>query len=351
MPPRRRTQSVTLPNGIRPDALPPYVYWDTTGLGRWVWRQYDPATRKLKTRRLAGPAATLADLYAAYHAATQEPPADTLRELVARFERSPSWADLAELTRRDYATCARAILATRTKDQCEVGDTRLMDWTPGAVRSYVDARSSSSRSRANHELRYLRRLFGWAAERDLIPANPARGVKILRVPPRQRYVSDGEYAAFLAHAGARYPYLVPVAELAYLCRLRLSEVCDIQRTDCRDDGLFAARRKGSKDALTGWTPRLRAAVDYARSLHGPIAGLWLIPSPSRGRMAESTIQTAWQRSMTAWAALGNARFTVHDLKRKGVSDAEGDKLAASGHRSTAMLRIYDVLPASAPATR
>lgn len=219
------------------------------------------------------------------------------------------------------------------------------------MRSYVDARSGSSRSRANHELRYLRRLFGWAAERDLIPANPARGVKILRVPPRQRYVSDGEYADFLAHAGARYPYLAPVAELAYLCRLRLSEVCDIQRTDCRDDGLFAARRKGSKDALTGWTPRLRAAVDYASSLHGPIAGLWLIPSPSRGRMAESTIQTAWQRSMTAWAALGNARFTVHDLKRKGVSDAEGDKLAASGHRSTAMLRIYDVLPASAPATR
>lgn len=71
MPPRRRTQSVTLPNGIRPDALPPYVYWDTTGLGRWVWRQYDPTTRKLKTRRLAGPAATLADLYAAYQAASQ----------------------------------------------------------------------------------------------------------------------------------------------------------------------------------------------------------------------------------------------------------------------------------------
>ena len=55
--------------------------------------------------------------------------------------------------------------------------------------------------------------------------------------------------------------------------------------------------------------------------------------------------------MVEWAKLGNERFTTHDLKRKGVSDAEGDKLAASGHRSAAMLRVYDVLPSKAPATK
>lgn len=351
MVPRRRNRSTPLPLGIKPEALPNYVYWDKTGLGRWVYRRYDPAAKKLDWTRLAGPTATLREIWDAYQALTKEPPAHTLRELVGRFERSPAWEDLAESTRKDYRRCAAMILATRTKDGREVGDTRLIDWTPGAVRSYVDARGLVARSRANHELRYLRRLFGWAAERDLVQTHPARGVKALREPPRQRYVTDGEYTAFLVHAGARYPYLVPVAELAYLCRLRLAEVCDIQREDCRPEGLFAARRKGSKDALTGWTDRLRAAVDYAKALHGPIAGLWLVPSPSRGRIAETTIQTAWQRAMTSWAALGNPRFTLHDLKRKGVSDTTGDKLAASGHRSAAMLRIYDVLPASAPATR
>ncbi|TRW90837.1 integrase [Candidatus Methylobacter oryzae] len=35
-------------------------------------------------------------------------------------------------------------------------------------------------------------------------------------------------------------------------------------------------------------------------------------------------------------------FTFHDLKRKGVSDSEGDKLKASGHRNASMLKIYDV---------
>jgi integrase len=351
MSPRHRQRSKALPHGIKPDALPAYVYWDATGRGRWIWRRYDPVTKKSSARRIGGPDATLREIWDAYEAITREAPAVTIADLIARFEKSPAWADLGELTRRDYSLCARHIAATTTKTGVAVGTTRLNDWTPGAVRAYVDRRAESSRSRANHELRYLRRLFGWAYERDLMTSNPARGVKSLHEAPRQRYVTDGEYAAFLEFAGPRFPYLVPVVELAYLCRLRLSEVCDLKREDSRPEGLFAARRKGSKDALTGWTPRLRKAVDVALALHGPIAGLYIIPSASRGRMLESTIQTAWQRSMTEWAKLGNPRWTIHDAKRKGVSDAEGDKLAASGHRSMAMLRVYDVLPASAPATR
>lgn len=351
MSPRKRSRTSALPHGIKPDALPAYVYWDTTGRGRWIHRQYDPATQKTTTKRIAGPGATLREIWDSYEAITREPPANTLRDLIGRFEASPAWDDLGRETQRDYRSCSQRILEAKTKAGTPVGDTRLADWTPGAVRSYVDRRAEDSRSRANHELRYLRRLFSWAYERDLMTTNPGRGVKTLKEEPRQRYVKDGEYAAFLEFAGPRYPYLVPVAELAYLCRLRLSEVCDLKREDIREEGLFGARRKGSKDALTGWTPRLRAAVDCALRLHGDIASLFIIPGATRGRMSESTIQTAWHRSMTDWVALGNERFTLHDMKRKGVSDAEGDKLAASGHRSAAMLRVYDVLPATAPATR
>jgi len=36
------------------------------------------------------------------------------------------------------------------------------------------------------------------------------------------------------------------------------------------------------------------------------------------------------------------RITFHDLKCKGISDTEGDKLKASGHRNASMLNIYDV---------
>lgn len=351
MAPRPRQRSTTLPNGIKADALPAYVYWDKTGHGRWVLKRYDPVTQKLSTKRLAGPKSTLREIWDAYEAATHEPPADTMRALVGEFERSPAFTDLMASTQGEYQRCAKAILETQTKSGHLIANIKPTDWTPGSIRAYVDKRGETARSRANHELRYLRRLFAWAVERDMMPSNPARGVKVLKEPPRQRYVTDGEYTAFLEFAGARYPYLVPISELAYLCRLRLAEVLDLKRENIRDDGLFAARRKGSKDALTGWTPRLRAAVDAALALHGKVVSLYIIPGPGGKRMTETAVQTAWQRVMVEWAALGNERFTTHDLKRKGVSDAEGDKLAASGHRSAAMLKVYDVLPSKAPATK
>ena len=42
-------------------------------------------------------------------------------------------------------------------------------------------------------------------------------------------------------------------------------------------------------------------------------------------------------------------FHFHDLKRKGTTEVKGDKLAASGHKSAAMLPVYDVsIPEVAP---
>jgi hypothetical protein len=35
------------------------------------------------------------------------------------------------------------------------------------------------------------------------------------------------------------------------------------------------------------------------------------------------------------------RFTFHDIKAKGVSDFDGDKKTASGHKSERMIEIYD----------
>lgn len=43
--PRPRQRNIPLPNRIKPDALPPYVYWDASGHGRWLLYQYDKATR------------------------------------------------------------------------------------------------------------------------------------------------------------------------------------------------------------------------------------------------------------------------------------------------------------------
>ena len=68
-------------------------------------------------------------------------------------------------------------------------------------------------------------------------------------------------------------------------------------------------------------------------------------------MAETKVQIAWQRLMNSAVARGlKERFTLHDLKRKGVSDFQGNKLGASDHLYPPMLQLYDVLPATVAPT-
>lgn len=343
-----------LPNGIKPDAVPQHVSWDEQG-ARWVLRWKDPETGKLRSRRVGGQDATLRSLMDASDAILGQiavrPTAETMSALVDAYRGSADWRDLAPTTKKDYGYAIQSILGAETKGGAPVGETLARSWTPVSVRQYVDRRGESSRSRANKELRVLSILFAWGRERGLVESNPAERVKSLRVTTKARYVTDAEYEAFLAFAGQRFPYIPPAAEIAYLCRMRLAEVLSLRRSDLHEDGVWFDRRKNSRDGIATWTPRLRAAIDAALELHGKIAGLYVVRGASNGRMPESTFKTAWGRSMREWAAQGGGRFMFHDLKRKGVTDMDGDKLAASGHRSASMLKVYDLSRAKAPATR
>ena len=70
------------------------------------------------------------------------------------------------------------------------------------------------------------------------------------------------------------------------------------------------------------------------------------------KIKESAIKSAWQRLMHR-ALKGDLkeRFTFHDLKAKGVSDFEGDKKLAGGHRSERMAEVYDRKPKTVKPTR
>ncbi len=66
-----------------------------------------------------------------------------------------------------------------------------------------------------------------------------------------------------------------------------------------------------------------------------------IVNDGRGRhIRTSRFHTAWQRLIGRAVAQGIERFTFKDLKAKGVSDLEGDKKIASGHKSESMVAVY-----------
>jgi integrase len=327
--------------------LPPYVY---LAKGRYVFRHYQDG--KLgKEVILCKAGAALSDVWKAYEALQANAPRRTLAWIIDQYLASADYKRLKPVTQKDYAGYARRIGAAKLKSGAEFGGAALDSITPGIIRKYMDRRGQDAPVSANRELAFLSVVFGWARERDIVKTNPAHGVRRNTETARTVYVADADYLRVYRLAGERYPYLQPIMDLAYLCRMRLAEVLDLTRANLRPEGLHVIRRKGSRDNITLWTPRLRAAVDLALAqpracVHLDDRRNYLLPGRDGARLKESTVQTAWHRVIREAMARGlEQRFTIHDLKAKGVTDTDrADQLAASGHRDPRMLNVYDRLP-------
>ena len=205
------------------------------------------------------------------------------------------------------------------------------DITPGVIRKYLDHKLTVS---ANREIAALSAAWSYCYQRDIIKAlNPCLGVDRIPESPRKRYVNESEYIK----AYDTMPKHVQVAmELAYLCRMRLSEVLDTRVKDIEDEGLNIRRLKGSNGSLTLWSTRLENAVN--RGLEGCIRTPEMtIVNRNGSPVRRSSFQTTWQRRMVNFTP----RFSFHDLKAAGVSDFDGDKKIASGHKSERMVDVYD----------
>lgn len=327
--------------------IPPYVY---LGKGRWYLRPYLGNGKFGPEVRLCGPEASDRKIWDAYLESVETgQPKGSLNWLIEKYFDSNDFGSKAVSTQKEYKHCGKTIQNTRTKDGRKFGDRSIARITPGVLRKYADKRAETSVVRANRELAFLSIVFSYGFERDYVNTNPAKGVKKTAEPPRQRYVTDDEYAAVYEQAPAT---LQIAMEFAFLCRLRRGEVLALQRQHVLDGGLHVIRSKGSKDQIIEWTPRLRKVVKRAQKLPGQIASTYLIHNKYGQRVRNEAFKSAWQRTI-AKAVKKSAieRFTFHDLKRKAVSDFSGDKLLASGHHSASMLRIYDVSIGTVPATK
>ena len=157
---------------------------------------------------------------------------------------------------------------------------------------------------------------------------------------------------------------MPIAmEIAYLCRMRLSEVLDFTDGDELPEGLHIHRRKGSKDNITEWSPGLENTWKAAKEMRNKILTKKRIQAQFKpenrhifisertgDRLVVSSLKTAKSRidqqatKKAKELGIEFVHFTFHDLKRKGVTDTTGNKQEASGHRNSSMLNIYDVKP-------
>ncbi|WP_372165321.1 tyrosine recombinase XerC [Xanthomonas euvesicatoria] len=383
MPPRGRPRKTpaNLPTHIDYGKVPKGIYWDASGNGRWYVLNPHPEGRGHKAKTVAQASARLSDLHVIAEQRNGAAVRGTISFIIDLFEASLSFAQLASTTQQHYRDYAKAIRTYPLKNGTALGDAIVDRLTPGVLRRLVDVIAQGRPAekpgkqavpgyptKANHWLRYLRRVFGWAREHDHVQTNPATGVKQVkekrahRMPKAEVFRAVQAYAKECSTRGARQkgavpPYLWAAMELAYQARLRGIEVLTL--TDAQDigDELLTNRRKGSRDTLVRKGSQLSTAIQALQTYRQKIWDGRKMPTPLHpnarflfvgedgDQLSKSGFNTAWQRMMKNAIADGILpladRFAMHGLKHRGITDTKGDKKAASGHKTDAMIHIYD----------
>ncbi len=365
---RKRKHDSSMPAHIDQKKLPVGCYWDKRDR---VWYTILQGT-KAKRQKLFNADAMLSDL----HRAMEEVRGinhKSLEWLCEQYHSSHVFKALAERTQKDYEAQRQIAQLLPTKLGQPLGKLDYARLETHHFQKIVDViASNGTPTKANHLARYLRLVYSWAVRRGYITRNPVKGVaqakerKLRRLPEPQAMTKIIQLAAECGQLptkskGSCPPYLWAVADIAYLCRLRGIEVVTLTDANALDEGLLTNRRKGSRDVIVAWTPRLRAAWDWLAAVRNRIWNEQRVPVPLAPQkrvlvvgldgypLKKSALDSAWQRIMRKAVKDGvlskDQRFGLHDLKRRGVTDTEGtrhDKREASGHKEEQMMDVYDL---------
>ena len=297
--------------------LPKYVYWNRC---RYVYRP--PGSKNIVLGNITIP--EIWDAVSNISGNSKE----TLDYIASEYFKGLSFAKLADPKERKRLL--NVVLDTKAKGR--FGNKLYRTITPGVIRKYLDYKGTLA---ANREIAALSAAWSYCYERDIVTVrNPCKGVKRIKETPRTRLVTESEYKAVYKLAP---DYIKVAMELAYLCRMRRSEVLDVRCKDIESDGLNTRRIKGSDSTLTLWSDRLKAAINLG--LRDKIR----VPDMLMVTFRNTTIRgdTFSKRFNKLIKDAGVEPFTFHDLKAAGVSDFDGDKKVASGHKSERMVAVYD----------
>jgi integrase len=298
----------------------------------------DPSAERHRVRREALTIAELADLYLAEGPATKP------------NKKASSWAtDRSNIERHVKPLLGRKLAASLTHDDVvkfqrdvAAGKSKADIKTKKRGRAIVDGGPGT----AARSLAVLGATLEWAAhpDRKLIPANPAKGVKLLKGRKRERFLSEAELAKLadaLAAMEAEHrlnPTATAAIRLLLLSGCRKSEILSLR-------WVWADVERGVlrlPDSKTGAkvVPLAAAAVKLLAEV--PRRGDYVLPAAS-GAGHYTGLQKDWER-VRARAGLAGVR--IHDLRHSFASFAvaDGNSLyligKVLGHRQARTTEIY-----------
>ncbi len=197
---------------------------------------------------------------------------------------------------------------------------------------------------AERAVRTLAAILSWAVERDLMPLNPARGVRLLKLQKRDKSLTGDELAHLVETIEA-------MQEAGDLSRNAVTAIKLLAMTGCRKGEILGLKWQWVDfehgllrlpDSKTGQKAIALGASALALLAELPRAGEFVLPA-GRGREHYSGLGKDWQRVRDR-AGLGD--FRVHDLRHAFASFAVSDGASlyvvgkALGHSQAATTQRY-----------
>lgn len=256
------------------------------------------------------------------------PDSKSFAALVAAFRASPDFRTLAPKSQRDYGQILDRLTA-------RFGECPYADLDREVVYALRDSMAATP-SMANYTMRVLRRLLGWACERDMLPANPAANPKQLKVQPRAAVWSEDAEAAFLAVAP---PAMALAFKLAVHTAQRQGDILAMTWHQYREGRLSLRQKKTAALVDVPCHFELRAALDGLSRVSTHIL------TDERGHPFKADHFRHLWREATLAAGLDGLQF--RDLRRTamvrlaeaGATDIE--IAAVSGHDIDQTRRILE----------
>ncbi len=214
--------------------------------------------------------------------------------------------------------------------------------TPVHVYAYLDKRGVEAKVSANREKALLSHVFTKAIRWGVLRSNPCFGVKRLTEKPRDRYVEDWEFDAVYEIAS---PLIKCLMVLSYLMSRRRVELKNIRLDDLKEDGIYINIAKGNKKLIVAWSIKLKSAVDELLSIRKKIKSIYLFSNQKGQPYTDDGLSCLWQKTIVKAVKSGviKERFTFHDIRAKGATDAKDKRHANEllGHTTMAMTeRVY-----------
>lgn len=197
---------------------------------------------------------------------------------------------------------------------------------------------ASTPNMSNRVISFLRMVFVYALESQMVDSNPCTGIRRHTEKRRDRYVNDAEFARICEKSS---PNMRVIYEMCYLTGQRISDVLSIRLSDISEEGIAFKQQKTGARLIVRMSPDLEALVARIKALPRTIRGLTLFCSPRGGKPVHySSVKDAFKLSCQKAGVVG---ATLHDLRAKSLTDTDkqgNNAQKLGGHTDAKMTARY-----------